>query len=118
MVAQLRPGLTKEQVRFILGTPLVADIFHADRWDYVYRMQHGTANAATSGKVEQRRLVVFFENGKLIRVGGDVVGEDPDAAEPPKPAARIIEIAAPKKDEAKKEEKKEEAKPEQPAPSN
>ena len=36
MVAQLKPGMTKEQVRFVLGTPLVTDIFHADRWDYVY----------------------------------------------------------------------------------
>ena len=36
MVAQLRPGMTKEQVRYLLGTPLITDIFHADRWDYVY----------------------------------------------------------------------------------
>ena len=36
MVSQLKPGMTREQVRFILGTPLVTDIFHADRWDYVF----------------------------------------------------------------------------------
>ena len=38
-VSQLKPGMTKDQVRFVLGTPLVADIFHENRWDYVYRRQ-------------------------------------------------------------------------------
>jgi outer membrane protein assembly factor BamE len=41
MVAQLKPGQTREQVRFILGTPLLADIFHQQRWDYVYRYHNG-----------------------------------------------------------------------------
>ena len=36
MVAQLKPGMSKEQVRLALGTPLLNDIFHADRWDYVF----------------------------------------------------------------------------------
>lgn len=83
MVAQLRPGMSREQVRFILGTPLVADIFHADRWDYVYRFQPGR------GEVQQRRLVVFFEDNKLARVDGDVVAEP---ATPAKPASRVIDI--------------------------
>ena len=43
MVAQLKPGMTREQVRFVLGTPLVADVFHSDRWDYIYRFQPGKA---------------------------------------------------------------------------
>lgn len=88
MVGQLKPGMTREQVRFILGTPLVADLFHADRWDYVYRFQPGR------GEVQQRRLAVFFEQGKLARVAGDVVGAD--AGETPAAAApasgRVIEI--------------------------
>lgn len=111
MVAQLKPGLTKDQVRFILGTPLLTDIFHADRWDYVYRLQPG------SGEVQQRRFVVFFEENKLVRVGGDVVGEDPAAAAaaPARPAARVIEIKAP--ESAKPEEKKAEATPETAAAS-
>jgi outer membrane protein assembly factor BamE len=87
MVAQLKPGLTKDQVRFILGTPLVADMFHADRWDYVYRFRPGRDYS----EVEQRHLVVFFEQGKLLRVGGDV--HTSDAAAPAKPASRVIEIA-------------------------
>lgn len=66
MVAQLKPGMSREQVRFVLGTPLVTDVFHADRWDYVYRLQPG------KGEVQQRRLTVVFEDGKLARLEGDV----------------------------------------------
>jgi len=69
MAAQLKPGQTKDQVRFILGTPLLADPFHADRWDYVYSFKPG------HGEVQQRRLAVFFAEGKLARVGGDVVAK-------------------------------------------
>jgi outer membrane protein assembly factor BamE len=89
MVAQLKPGLTREQVRFILGSPLVADMFHVDRWDYVYRFQPG------QGEAQQRRLVVFFQDNKLTRVAGDVVAEDGSKAEVPKPAAQVIDIPAP-----------------------
>lgn len=94
MVARLKAGMTRDQVRFALGTPLVSDIFHADRWDYVYRFQPG------KGPVQQRRLIVYFEDNKLVRVGGDVVAEtDASAAETPAPAARIVEVpGAPKKD--------------------
>jgi outer membrane protein assembly factor BamE len=92
MVEQLKPGMTKEQVRFVLGTPLVADIFHADRWDYVYYRE------LPNGKKEQRNLVVMFEGSKLTRVVGDLMppeGAKPQASgfvplikpEPEKPAA-------------------------------
>lgn len=68
MVAQLKPGQTREQVRYILGTPLLADIFHARRWDYVYRLQAGR-----TGEVSERRLTVFFDDeGRLEKVAGDV----------------------------------------------
>ena len=77
MVAQLKPGMTKEQVRFVLGTPLVTDIFHADRWDYVFFRE------LPNGKREQRNLSVVFQDGKLARVIGDLL-PDPNA---PKPAA-------------------------------
>jgi len=68
MVAQLKPGLTRDQVRFVLGTPLVSDIFHEERWDYVFVRQR-----ANSREIEYRRIAVFFENGKMKRVEGDVV---------------------------------------------
>lgn len=85
MVSQLRPGMTREQVRYVLGTPLLTDIFHADRWDYVfYRDPPG-------GVREERKIVVIFQDGKLARVEGDVVpaapGEAPAAPAPGAPAA-------------------------------
>jgi len=67
MVAQLKPGMSREQVRLVLGTPLLTDIFHADRWDYVYWYERAGA------KPEQRKLTVFFEDGKLLRLDGDAV---------------------------------------------
>jgi outer membrane protein assembly factor BamE len=88
MVAQLKPGLTRDQVRFILGSPLVADMFHVDRWDYVYRFRSGNA------EVQQRSLTVFFQDNKLARVAGDVVAEDSSRADAPKPAAQVIDIPA------------------------
>ena len=66
MVAQLGPGLTRDQVRFVLGTPLVSDIFHEERWDYVFMRQR-----ANSREVEYRRIAVFFEEGRLKRIEGD-----------------------------------------------
>ena len=65
MVAQLKPGLTRDQVRYVLGTPLVTDVFHKDRWDYVFVRQ-----PANSNDFEYRRIAVFFENDKLARVEG------------------------------------------------
>ena len=67
MVAQLSPGLTRDQVRFVLGTPLVSDIFHEERWDYVFMRRY-----ANSREVEYRRIAVFFEEGRLKRIEGDV----------------------------------------------
>lgn len=78
MVAQLRPGLTKDQVRFILGTPMLMDIFHAQRWDYVYRLKKGN-----TGEVEMRKFSVLFDaDNKLSRVAGDVTAaQSTDKAE-------------------------------------
>ena len=67
VVAQLRPGMTRDQVRFLLGTPLVIDPFRTDRWDYVY-----TRQPANSARVESRRLSVFFKDDGLSRVDGDI----------------------------------------------
>jgi outer membrane protein assembly factor BamE len=89
MAAQLKLGQTKDQVRFILGTPLIADAFHADRWDYVYRFQPGRLGA----ELEQRHLSVFFDKGKLIGVGGDVLALGDKVETPSKPATRVIDIA-------------------------
>lgn len=67
MMMQLRPGMTKSQVRFILGTPLLVDSFHADRWDYFYQMRK-------EGRIiEQRRIILEFAGDALQRVRGDVI---------------------------------------------
>jgi outer membrane protein assembly factor BamE len=66
MVDKLKAGMTKSQVRFALGTPLVADPFHNDRWDYIYIMQKAGRLA------EQRRIVAVFKEDKLVRIDGDV----------------------------------------------
>ncbi|HMU99873.1 MAG TPA: outer membrane protein assembly factor BamE [Rhodocyclaceae bacterium] len=90
MVSQLKPGQTRDQVRFILGTPLLADVFHAQRWDYVYRLQNGRTNA-----VETRKFSVFFNaDGRLERVSGDV--EVAEAADLTAPVAnsRVIDLGA------------------------
>jgi len=68
MVAQLKLGMSKDQVRFVLGTPLITDSFHADRWDYVFRRQK-----PSSRELEKHRLAVFFEDAKLARIDSDVV---------------------------------------------
>jgi len=66
MVEKLKPGMTKAQVRFVLGSPPITDMFHANRWDYVYSIKEG-------GNVkEARKLTMFFENELLARVAGDV----------------------------------------------
>lgn len=67
MVAQLRPGLTGDQVRTLLGAPLLADVFHANRWDYVFTIRRQGAPA------QQRRVTVFFENDRVARFEADSV---------------------------------------------
>lgn len=66
MLAKLKPEMTRSQVRFLLGTPLVADVFHPDRWDYVFL-------AGQAGDVNRkRRITVIFSGDKLERIEGDI----------------------------------------------
>ncbi len=101
VVAQLKEGMTREQVRFVLGTPLVTDVFHANRWDYVFYRELG------DGRKEHHRVSVFFENEKLARFTTDNLpaAVSPRPAPPPKPAADVPAPAgesAAKKDGEKK----------------
>ncbi|MGH8509214.1 MAG: outer membrane protein assembly factor BamE [Gammaproteobacteria bacterium] len=66
MLAQLEAGMDRSKVRYIMGTPLLADVFHQDRWDYVYTQQDG------GGTPAQRRVSLYFEQDHLARIGGDV----------------------------------------------
>jgi outer membrane protein assembly factor BamE len=90
MLEQLKPGMTREQVRFALGSPLVADVFHSDRWDYVYRFKPGNRS-----KVEQRAIAVFFIDDKLDRVEGDITPAD--GGRESESRARVVEVPKPKK---------------------
>jgi len=66
MVDQLRESMSRDQVRFLLGTPLLTSIFHTDRWDYVYYLQRGKGD-----EVQLRRLVVHFNNDRLASFSTD-----------------------------------------------
>ena len=59
---QLQVGMTRSQVRYLLGTPMVPDAFDKDRWDYLYYLRKGRLT-----KPEQRRLTVYFEDDKVAR---------------------------------------------------
>jgi outer membrane protein assembly factor BamE len=67
MIAKLKPGMSRSQVRFALGTPLVVDPFRNDRWDYVYMLLKG------GEMVEQRTFTVLFNGDQMDRIVGDVV---------------------------------------------
>ncbi len=66
MVDMLRPGMSKRQVAFLLGTPLVTDTFHQSRWDYVYSLRPGR------GEPKQQHIAVFFQDDKLVRTEGNL----------------------------------------------
>ena len=79
-IARLKPGLSRSQVRFLLGTPLVVDPFRNDRWDYVY-LYYKAGRLA-----EQKRISLFFEGDTLVRMEGDV---PPVATPTPSPAQDV-----------------------------
>jgi outer membrane protein assembly factor BamE len=65
-VNQLRPGLSKRQVRFIMGTPMLMDTFHQDRWDYLYTMTEGW------GTTQKKQVHLYFNGDQLDRIEGDL----------------------------------------------
>lgn len=97
LTAKLKKGMTRSEVRQILGTPLLADAFHANRWDYYFSLEKG-------GKMAERtRFTVFFEDEKLVSVMGDVkplaaatqAGASAPAAASKAPAASANPAAVP-----------------------
>lgn len=65
MVDKLENGMTKRQVRFILGTPLVEDTFHAERWDYLWTLKD------PHGDIKRQLFTVYFDGDTLARFEGD-----------------------------------------------
>lgn len=66
-VEQVEIGMTRSQVQFLLGTPMVADAFHQERWDYAYVLRRGR-----SREVERRWVVVYFEEDRVVRLDRDL----------------------------------------------
>src|SRR5574340_1193814 len=90
---KLKLGMTRQQVVYVLGTPLVHDAFHADRWDYVYRLKE------RSDVVDNQRMTLYFEGDALVRIDDShmpphtppVVAAEPAASEAvPAPAAAAM----------------------------
>jgi len=72
-VAQLETGMTRSQVAFLLGTPMIPSAFDNDRWDYYYYLKEQRLKTADS-----RRITVYFEDDKVARVEkGPEIGEPP-----------------------------------------
>jgi outer membrane protein assembly factor BamE len=93
MLDKLKPGMTRNQVRYVLGTPLVIDPFHPDRWDYYYYLRGSKEKTG-----EAQRVTVIFKNDLLATVEGGVriknrdassgtAGDKTPAPEPAAPAA-------------------------------
>ncbi|GGX99223.1 outer membrane protein assembly factor BamE [Massilia dura] len=97
MLAQLKTGMTRDQVRFIMGSPLLNDIFHENRWDYPFRLERGNGELTTSTVV-----VHFDKEGKVERFEG---GELPSERE------YIARIAGPIKQFQKDEKRNSENQP-------
>jgi len=84
-INRLEPGMSKNQVQFILGSPMLIDVFHLDRWDYYYSMKRG------NGDTEQKHVALFFEDGRLVRTEGDLRPE-PVESEAPLQATEIYSV--------------------------
>lgn len=72
---KIKTGMSRAQVRYALGTPMISDVFHGDRWDYVYRLEH------SHKLVEQQRLTLYFQGDSLARIDDSALTVKPVAAE-------------------------------------
>ena len=82
LVARLKPGMTKAEVRQLLGTPLLADVFHGDRWDYYF------SNAPGGRPQDRKLLTVLFKDDKVVSFTGEAQppARPPVAPPPAQPA--------------------------------
>lgn len=71
-VEALAPGMSRQQVRDILGTPLLTSVFHADRWEYVFTLKRKDV------EIQTRKLTVFFEGDRFVRHEGDEMPSEAD----------------------------------------
>jgi len=85
-VAELKTGMTKRQVNFLLGTPLLSDFFHQDRWDYVYTIRRG------HHPMEKRYLTLHFQDEVLVKIAGDVKPNAQPAVTRETPKSTIVTV--------------------------
>ena len=85
MVGQLQPGMSRRQVRFILGSPLIEHSFDRDRWDYSYRLSNGL------DILDEWRFSVIFDGDALVEVRGDYVPVAFGGEPPPEMAPEEVE---------------------------
>ncbi|MGB5440905.1 MAG: outer membrane protein assembly factor BamE [Gammaproteobacteria bacterium] len=85
-INQLEPGMTRRQVQFIMGSPMVADVFHQERWDYIYRFKPGY------GEITEERVSVFFDGDSLERLEGSMhpAPEGKNAPSRPKQVTLVV----------------------------
>jgi len=88
-VNQLKPGMNKRQIEFVLGTPMVTDPFHADRWDYYYAYKPGTEG---DDDPQQERLSLYFEEDRLVHMEGSL---QPDLESAGTEAPRQVTVTVP-----------------------
>jgi outer membrane protein assembly factor BamE len=88
MVDQLRPNMNKRQVRFVMGTPLLVDPFHPERWDYIYSNQPGGEERV------QKKITLLFTNDSLVGLQGDYR----PSAEPVVESVSETTVIVPKRD--------------------
>lgn len=100
MREKLKLGMTRSQVRYVLGTPMVSDAFHGNRWDYVYRLEQG------GEIVEKQNLTLYFDGDNLVRVddNGKAIADMPVMAQQPVEAAQPVAKADPAADVLKRAE--------------
>lgn len=82
MLDRVKPGMTRSQVRAALGSPLLENMFRADRWDYVFRYLHA------SGRSEQRRVTIRFRDDRVDAIEADELPLREDPTDPALPGAR------------------------------
>lgn len=83
MLNRLEPGMSKQQVSLVMGTPLIVDPFHPDQWLYVYRLSRG------GEEIEERRVELYFKDDRLQRVAGDVKPAASATPAAPAPAGAV-----------------------------
>jgi outer membrane protein assembly factor BamE len=88
MLDKLSPGMTREQVRLVLGSPLLQPLFRADRWDYVF------AYRFASGRTEVRRVAILFKDDLIATIKADPLPQNDEANDPMLPGGRPAPAAA------------------------